>query len=157
MGAITLEQYAGPYLGHVDLTLERRSAAIDLLAAVNGVLAMADAEGVDVMINPVTATRISGSGNGGFRPQSCPIGASQSAHKRGMAIDLYDPHRALARWVLRNLDRVRAAGVRGMENPQWTPSWCHLQTVTVGSGRFVFVPDSSPPLASPLPEQAGAR
>jgi hypothetical protein len=42
---ITLEQYAGPYLASADFTLERRSSAIDLLAAVNAVLAMAEANG----------------------------------------------------------------------------------------------------------------
>jgi len=154
---ITLEQYAGPYLSHVDFTLERRSNAIDLLAAVNGVLAMAEADGVPALVNPVTGSRVAGSGNGGFRPQECPLGASQSAHKQGQAIDLYDPSRTLARWVLRNLERVRACGIRGMEDPRWTPTWCHLQTRTVASGRMIFIPNSSPPLASPLPEQAGAR
>ena len=152
--AITLEQYAGPYLAHVDFTLERRSAAIDLLAAVNAVMTMAAADGVEFEKNPNTRTFVSGNGNGGFRPQNCPIGASNSAHKQGQGIDIAEVlGRRFARWCLANQPRLEAAGIRAMEDPRWTPLWVHLQTRPTNSGRFVFVPDSSPPRCSPLPEQ----
>lgn len=151
---ITLEQYAGPYLAHVDFTLERRSAAIDLLAAVNAVLAMAEADGVEFEKNPNTRTFISGNGNGGFRPQTCPIGAANSAHKQGQGIDIAEVlGRRFARWCLANQPRLIAAGIRGMEDPRWTPLWVHLQTRSVASGHFVFIPDSTPPHCPALPEQ----
>ena len=54
------------------------------------------------------------------------------------------------------LERLQAAGIHGMENPQWTPTWCHWQTTLARSGRFVFIPDGSRPLAAALPEQLGA-
>ena len=156
MTPITLEQYAGPYLHSVDLTLERRSNAIDLLAAVNACLAMAEADGVEIHVNPATGCHVGGNGHGGFRDQACTIGAPLSSHKVGRAVDVYDPHRELASWSLRNMERLQAAGLNGMENPQWTPTWCHWQTTLARSGRFVFIPDGSRPLAAALPEQIGA-
>jgi hypothetical protein len=151
---ITLEQYAGPYLAHVDLTLERRSAAIDLLGAVNAVLAMAEADGVEFERNPNTRTLISGNGNGGFRPQACPIGAANSAHKQGQGIDIAEVlGRRFARWCLANQTRLQQAGIRAMEDPRWTPLWVHLQTRSTSSGRFVFIPDNTPPHCPALPEQ----
>lgn len=151
---ITLEQYAGPYLHHVDFTLERRSNAIDLLAAVNAVLALALADGVPLQASGNTRCLVGGTGNGGFRPQSCPIGAPNSDHKTGRAVDVYETiGRQFARWCLRNVERLEAAGIRSMENPQWTPTWVHLSTVS--KSRFVFIPDSSAPKAPPLPEQGG--
>jgi len=153
---ITLEQYAGPYLASADFTLERRSSAIDLLAAVNAVLAMAEADGLVLNVNRSTGCLVGGNGHGGFRDQACAIGAPMSSHKVGRAVDVYDPHRELARWSLRNEERLQAAGIHGMENPQWTPTWCHWQTTLARSGRFVFIPDGSRPLAAALPEQLGA-
>lgn len=153
---ITLEQYAGPCLHSIDFTLERRSAAIDLLAAANACLAMAEADGVVLHVNPATGCLVSGNGHGGFREQACPVGAPLSSHKVGRGIDVFDPRRELARWSLRNMERVQAAGIHGMENPQWTPTWCHWQTLLARSGRFVFIPDTSAPKAPALPEQIGA-
>ena len=152
---VTIEQYAGRYLAHCDFTQERRANAVGLLAIVNPVLALAIADGVPLEVNPTTGCLISGSGNGGFRPQDCPIGAPTSNHKQGRGIDIYDPRRLFARWCLRNIERLKALGVRGMENPQWTPTWVHLQDITVKSGKFVFIPDTSPAKAPPLPEQTG--
>lgn len=155
---LTLEQYAGPYLTHVDFTLERRSAAIDLIAAVNAALQMASDDGVVFEVNPGTHCVISGDGLGGFRPQSCPIGAAQSAHKQGQGIDIKEViGREFGRWCLKNVARLQAAGIRGGERLEWTPSWVHLQTRLVPSGHFWFVPNSSPPLTMRMVEQgAGA-
>lgn len=151
---VTLEQYAGPYLAHRDFTLERRSAAISFLGAVNAGLRMAQDDGLVLEINPATGSLISGSGNGGFRPQDCPIGASRSSHKRAIGIDLKEIiGRELARWSLRNRDRLRACGIQAMERPQWTPTWVHWQGDPVASGNFAFVPDNSPAKAPPLPEE----
>ena len=40
-----------------------------------------------------------------------------------------------------------------MEDPQWTPTWVHLQIVPPGSRRRVYIPSSKPALAAKLPEQ----
>jgi hypothetical protein len=43
-----------------------------------------------------------------------------------------------------------------MKDPQWTPSWVHLQSVPPASGDRVFIPAASPALAEKLPEQRTA-
>lgn len=151
---ITIDQYFGRYgAAHADFTQARQTNAAQLLPVVNAVVAMAVADGVPLVANPATGCLISGSGNGGARPQACPIGAPHSSHKECLAVDIYDPQRLFARWCLQNKERIRSAGVRGMEDPRWTPTWTHLQVVMVKSGNFVFVPDTSAPKAPALPEQ----
>jgi hypothetical protein len=153
--SLTLEQYAGPYLAHADFTPKRRSNAAHLIECVNAVIAMAEADGIVFENNPHTGCLISGDGNGGFRPQSCHIGAPDSAHKQGQGIDIRDiAGRAFARWCLINEARLQAAGIFAIENPRWTPTWVHLQTRPVPSGHFVFIPSADAPLAPALPEQA---
>lgn len=152
---ITLEHYAGPYLHDPDFDLEARARAIHTVGCINAVLEMAEADGIEFERNPNTRTLISGNGNGGFRPQRCPIGAPGSAHKHAEAGDIAEVlGRRFARWCLQNRDRMIAAGIRAMERPQWTPTWVHLQTRPVRSGAFFFIPDGSAPRAPPLPEEA---
>jgi hypothetical protein len=43
-----------------------------------------------------------------------------------------------------------------MEDPQWTPTWVHLQMVPPGSHRRVYCPSSKPPMVAKLPEQEGS-
>ena len=82
--------------------------------------------------------------------------AKLSKHLTGEGIDLRDTGtRDLARWCLRNLDALEEIGL-WMEDPQWTPSWVHLQIVPPNSHRRVYCPSSRPPLAARLPEQEGA-
>ena len=38
-----------------------------------------------------------------------------------------------------------------MEDPRWTPTWLHVQTIPPKSGRVVFIPNSSPPLDPSFP------
>lgn len=147
---ITIEQYFGPHGDHAAITEEMRESAEALLDNVNDVLRLAAADGVELQANPVTGSMISGSGNGGWRPPESPVGASKSTHKRAMGIDIYDPARALARWCSQNVSRLQMRGILAMEDPRWTPTWAHMQTVAVPSGRFFFIPNSSPPLAPPL-------
>jgi len=81
--------------------------------------------------------------------------ATGSRHLTARAVDLRDtPERDLARWCLRNLDQLEDIGL-WMEDPQWTPTWVHLQILPPGSGRRVYVPSTQPPLAKLLPEQGG--
>ena len=65
----------------------------------------------------------------GYRPRSCPIGASGSLHKAGMAIDLHT--RTDAQMVALRARIVKMGNVYGftrMEDPSSTPSWCHIDT-----------------------------
>lgn len=102
----------------------------------------------------------------GWRPPTVNGGIANAAkgskHLTARAGDVRDtPERDFARWCLRNLDKLESIGL-WMEDPQWTwreqaggAPWVHLQTVPPGSGRRVFIPSTSPPLASLLPEQGG--
>jgi hypothetical protein len=153
---ISLEHYFGPYWDKGEDTPELRAAATRLLAAVNRVLEAALADGVALVPNPKTGSYVSGEGNGGFRDRRCRVGPATSKHRSAQAIDIYDPMRLFARWCLRNETRLRGLGIAGMERPEWTPTWTHLQIVPVRSGTWCFVPSETPPLASALPEQEGA-
>lgn len=162
MNPITVIQYLGPYADHPDASSEKRGTAARLLDKINAGLALAEADGVVLPINPHTGCHIAGNGNGGFRPQICvdadgkPIGAGGSQHKDAHAGDIHDPLRELCAWSLRNKDRLRAIGIRCMENPQYTPTWCHWQDVDVHSGNFSFIPSRDAVALSPaLPEQLG--
>lgn len=95
----------------------------------------------------------------GWRPPVVNSGTKNAAvgskHLTARAVDVRDtPDRDLARWCLRNLDVLDDIGL-WMEDPQWTPTWVHLQIVPPGSGRRVYVPSTQPPLAKLLPEQGG--
>ena len=151
---ITLSDWLGPYDDHVDATDDVRAAAEAMLDAVNRCYAAYASTGASLPTNPATGNGVSGNGHGGFRPCDCSVGAAGSQHKTGHAVDRYDPDRAFARWCLRNLDMLAGLGLH-MEDPRWTPSWVHLQDVPPKSGRLVFIPSSSLPLAAGLPEQAG--
>jgi hypothetical protein len=164
---ITRAQYLGKY-AEADWVTERVIANVDrLLEPVNAGLLLAQADGVYLRRNSITGSLIGGTGNGGIRPDDCPIGSLTSWHKRhadeaGLelgpcAIDLYDPARALCTWALENRDRLIAIGILAIERPQWTPSWCHWQTQRVKSGHFAFVPSNDPPLvAVALPGELAA-
>lgn len=153
MKAVTLEQYLGPYAASEEITPEVRANAEEFLPRLNAALVMYQQDGGEMPDNPHTSCVVAGEGNGGVRPPSCPIGAPSSQHKQGRACDIFDPLRAFARWCLRNVERLKAIGILGMENPRWTPTWTHLQDAAVHSGAFVFIPDASQPLAEALPEQ----
>lgn len=150
---ITLTQYFGPHIDHSDATAEKRENALAMLDRVNGLLEIAYSEGVELLTNPATQSRISGSGNGGFRTQLSSVGAKSSKHKIGRAVDVYDPRRELAKWCVNNLDMLERFGLY-MEDPRWTPTWVHLQDMPPGSGKVVYVPSTQPALAAALPGQS---
>ena len=85
----------------------------------------------------------------GWRPQgvndSTRNSATGSSHLTAEAADLPDPDRTLAEWAVDNLDILRDIGV-WIEDPRWTPSWLHVQTVPPNSGKLVFIPSGKPPL-----------
>lgn len=136
---ITYEDYLGPYEGNSDVTEEVEENALRLLDAVNNLLDRAEEDGVVLEINPKTKTYVSGTENGGFRPQSCPVGAPNSKHKKGLAVDVYDPEGELDEWCGRNVKVLEELGLY-LEASKYTPTWCHIQCEPPGSGRRFFIP-----------------
>ena len=142
---ITRHSYFYAYSNHPEITPEITAAASRMLAAVNGLLQTAQAEGVPLPVNPATSSQVSGQENGGWRPRACPIGAPNSHHKTGHAVDVYDPDGELDAW----LDTFETEGggntmlaSHGLarEHPDATPTWTHLQDVLPRSGRRTFYP-----------------
>lgn len=65
----------------------------------------------------------------GFRPSDAITGGMYSQHRRGCAIDVDAgkvPIRDLVDLCEKNLDRFHALGVYTLEDPDFTPSWLHL-------------------------------
>jgi len=85
----------------------------------------------------------------GYRTQNCTIGAKNSAHKQGKAIDMHLPKG-------QDLDLLRkfcckngpVFGIMRMENRQSTPTWVHIDTMETentrkwnyDNGIYVFAP-----------------
>lgn len=136
---ITLEDYLGVYKDHPDVTDEVEKNALRLLDAVNELLMKAEDAGVVLEVNSKTRTYVSGEQNGGFRPQSCPVGAPNSKHKKGLAVDVYDPEGELDEWCGRNVKLLEELGLY-LEASKHTPTWCHIQCEPPGSGRRFFIP-----------------
>lgn len=146
---ITRADYFAGYPGHAEITPELEAAADALLAPVNKFLFRAAQAGVPIRRNPVTGTAVSGQQNGGWRPQSCPIGAPRSKHKIARGVDVYDPDRFLAAWALTDEGKAAAEEIGlWFEDVRWTPGWLHCQDIAAGNPprpevRF-FIPDTSP-------------
>jgi hypothetical protein len=134
---ISFAQYFGKWGGHPDATPDRQQNAQGLLAKVNVLLVAAKDEGVPLPINPHTGSQVSGETLGGFRPQSCAIGAPNSKHKTGHAVDVYDPTNAIDNWL--DDEKLEQFGLY-REHPDSTRSWCHLSDVSPSSGRRTFQP-----------------
>lgn len=147
---ITIAEYLGHYADHPDATPQVCEAAINMLERVNSFYAIAAADGVRFQDNPHTGGGVAGSGNGGFRPKLCPVGATSSTHKTGHAVDRFDPSRQFAAWCIAHQDVLKEHGLY-MEDPRWTPSWVHLQDVPPKSGNIVYIPSTDPALAAMPP------
>ena len=130
---ISFADYFGSHSG----TPEQEAAAVEMLERVNALLAEAEANGVELEMNPKTGTLVSGTQYGGFRPADCPQGAPRSSHKEGRAVDVFDPHGALDRWLTDI--RLEKHGLY-REHPGDTVGWCHLSDKAPGSGRRTFHP-----------------
>ena|SRR3990167_2916360 len=123
-------------------TPEEEKAAADLLASVNALCHEAQQAGVfDFGDDPDTGSPISGSqggdGDGGFRTPGTRTGASGSAHRRALAVDVWDPSDKLDTWLTDA--KLEAYGLY-REDPDWTKGWVHLQSIAPGSGRRTFTP-----------------
>lgn len=136
---ITLEQYFGVHKNSPDLTPARRANAQDLLDACAGLEAEMIADGVQFPINTKTGSGVSGETFGGFRPQSCTIGAPGSSHKDALAVDRYDPAGQIDQWCVDHPDRLVAHGIY-IEHPSATPHWSHWTIRAPKSGNRVFHP-----------------
>ncbi len=150
---IRLDEYFAGHTGHSEISESIKQNATELLESVNQLMLEAQEDGVGFTINPKTKSYISGSGNGGFRPSNSSVGASKSKHKEGKAVDIYDPDREFASWILAHKGKLAEAGLYA-EDFRWTRSWCHLQNVPPGSGQLVFRPSISEPLVGPPPQWA---
>jgi hypothetical protein len=137
---ITIEEYVGPWHASSALTEARlANARLRLLPAVCDLEKIMRLDQVNFQINPVTLCGVSGETFGGFRPQSCKIGAPHSNHKEGLAVDRYDPDGAIDAWCLRNLHQLKTCGI-WLEDPGATIGWSHWQCVPPRSGNRVFLP-----------------
>lgn len=136
---ITLNQYVGPHRSSHDWTPEREQNATRLLAACVALEVEMARGGVAFPDNPKTLSGVSGTTFGGFRPQDCPIGAPNSSHKEGLAVDRYDPRGEIDVWCMAHQDRLAAHGIY-IEHPSATPGWSHWTIKAPRSGNRVFYP-----------------
>lgn len=140
MARITLSDYFAGYAGHAAISDAHRANAEILLVKVNAILlAATQANAADIEINPKTGTLISGEKNGGWRPPECPVGAPNSAHKTGQAVDIYDPDGEIDTYCADSLSLL-AKHELFLEEPGATRGWCHLSTRRPRSGNRVFQP-----------------
>lgn len=136
---ITLDQYAGVWKNSPDWDAIRQANAAMLLAKVDDLETEMGMDGIEFPVNPKTGSGVSGEVYGGFRPQSCPIGAKHSNHKEGRAVDRYDPDNRIDHWCMGHQPRLRFHGIY-LEHPDSTPGWSHWQSVRPASGDTVFKP-----------------
>jgi hypothetical protein len=136
---ITPDQYVGTWASSADWDSERQLNASILLMKCSDLETEMIADGVGFPDNPITKSGVSGETYGGFRPQSCPIGAPNSNHKKGFAVDRYDPYGLIDAWCMAHQDKLRECGVF-IEHPDSTPGWSHWASVPPPSGKTVFYP-----------------
>ena len=135
---ITIEEYFdGRDKEHADeLTEEIISNAEDTVDKVNWLLDESGFEHIDRL-------------NSGWRPQSINQATRNAApgskHLTAQAADIRDADRHLAHWCVLNLDVLAEIGL-WMEDPRWTPSWVHVQTIPPKSRKRVYIPSTQPPL-----------
>jgi hypothetical protein len=145
------------YFGVKHSPVEHEANADKMLAAVNCLWhEAADAGVYGYWIDPDTNSQISGSkggaGDGGYRTPDSKTGAKSSTHREGHGCDTYDPERKLAAWCVLNVELLVKHDLY-IEDPRWTPGWVHCQDVPPKSGKRVYIPASTPPLAPALPGQ----
>jgi len=139
---ISMQDYLGPWAKSKDLTPARRANAARLLTAVNTLLMGAMQEKIPLPINPKTKSQISGETYGGFRPQDCPQGSPNSAHKEGLAVDIYDPSGAIDAWLQNSPAAQKKYEELGLyfEHPSKTSGWSHWGLRRPPSGKRFFYP-----------------
>ena len=151
---ITLEQY----FGAKKHPIEHLANANMLLGQVNLCLYKAEKDGCyDGWIDPDTNSQISGakggSGDGGYRTPDSRTGGAGSTHRSARAVDVFDPNRILAQWCVKHKAALVEIGL-WCEDFRYTPVWCHFQQIQPKSGKRIYIPYASPPLAPALEGQA---
>jgi len=137
---ITTLDYIGKWSDDFGKDMRFQLNASELLRRVNLLKARIEGEyGLKFTSNPITGSCVSGETFGGFRPQSCPIGAPLSAHKVGAAIDIYDPLNELDTLISKHPELLVAYDLY-REHPMSTPHWLHLTIRAPNSMRRTFLP-----------------
>ena len=136
---ITITDYAGKWGNSTDWGTVQQINASELLRRVNLLLDALAARGVVAKKNPITGCLVGGESFGGFRPLSCPIGAPNSAHKQGEAVDVYDPDNKLDDYISEHQDLLPKFDLY-REHPTATNHWLHLSIRKPGSGNRTFYP-----------------
>lgn len=141
---ISKAQYIGVHVNSSDLTPARLANIDKLLRAVNRLMMEGVKCGVIFPTNKATKSQVSGETFGGFRPQSCKIGAPHSAHKDGLAVDIYDPLGAIDTWVMQSKE-AKAIFENPLvdmyfEHPSATVGWSHWSIKRPPSGNRFFYP-----------------
>lgn len=134
-----IEQYFGKWLTHKDVTLVIIDNAKALCTEVDKLIARMELDGFIFKINPNTQSIVGGETLGGFRPQDCALGAPLSAHKQGLAVDLYDPDNAIDAWIQAHPLLIKEFNLF-FEHPSATPYWSHWTIRAPKSRRKVFYP-----------------
>lgn len=150
---ITIAQY----FHDKEHSIEHEVNATRLLAKVNKLLQLSSDCGVYAdWVDPDTGCQISGSkggsGDGGYRLSNSLTGMPNSKHKSANAVDVYDPDRRLAQWCLDSRVALADAGLY-CEDFRYTPVWLHFQDIPPKSGKRIYIPSASPPLAAALEGQ----
>jgi hypothetical protein len=140
----TIDEYVGVHKDSPDWDDEKKHNASLLIDACSKLKEKLDLEDIRFQINPRTGCIISGETYGGFRPKSCPIGAENSSHKQGKAVDIYDPHGDIDTFLLENPELLVECGIY-IEHPAKTNGWSHWAIKTSPedsprSGHHIFFP-----------------
>lgn len=134
---LTTTDVIGKWAGHI--TPAQHDNIDRLVATANALIEVMVSDGVMFPVNPMTGSIVGGETLGGFRPQNCPIGAPNSAHKMGMAVDLYDPNNAIDKWLWNHRSTLNTSGL-WFEHPDATPRWSHWSIRPPRSGARFFRP-----------------
>ena len=136
---ITITDYAGKWSTSPDWGTIQQINASELLRRVNLLLDELSKRGVIAKKNPITGCLVGGESFGGFRPLSCPIGAPNSAHKQGEAVDIYDPDNKLDDYITAHPELLVQFDLY-REHPTATLHWLHLSIRAPKSGNRTFLP-----------------
>lgn len=142
---ITIRQYwnGRDVIYAKDLTEQVARSAIETVARINKLLAMCF-DDIGLVRNELSS---------GWRPKTVNDATSNAAkasnHITGDAADVRDPDRALAQWCVLHTDKMAICGL-WMEDPRWTATWTHLQTLPPKSGKRIYIPSTARPTASAL-------
>lgn len=134
-----VEQYFGKWLAHKDVTMPIIDNAKALCLEVNALMARMELDGFIFKVNPNTQSVVGGETLGGFRPQDCGLGAPMSAHKQGLAVDLYDPDNTIDAWIMAHPLLIKEFDLY-FEHPIATRFWSHWTIRKPKSGKRIFYP-----------------